>query len=477
MFQRLLIGVLSIACLPAAARPAEPNPAAVAHRAWVITETVLERDVAAPSRQEMFLAATQALLQQANVPPPAGLSRRVSQLTTEEQFAALLKDLWPRTGKQAELEAALFQGLLRPAPGARLLTPDEVKIDDQIRNNRYVGTGIQIRMDQKEELTQIVVAFPGGPARKAGAQNGDFIVAVDQKDCHGLSIRDVVNLIRGPEGSDVTLTVRQPGVKEARALKMTRSVVPFENVVGRRHVEEETWDFHAEPGSAVAYVRLSSISVSTLQELRRIEARLRQDGFQALVLDVRQCRSGDVHHVTLIADGLLGGGVMWKERDPIGRVRERRADPDCLFRGWPMAVLVNGEVNTAPSLLAAALQDNRRAVVVGWPVVCEGFVSSLVSLPEGLGALQLRTASLERAAPAKGRTLERELPERQSGWIVEPDQRVTLERKQNQQLAEWSGRNEHGTVHADQKPPEDPQLTKALEVLRAALKKKEAAGS
>jgi carboxyl-terminal processing protease len=446
------------------------EPAAIARRAWVVTETVLDHDVAPPTRQEMLLGGIRSLLRGAGATPPADLSRRVSTITSEQQFAALLQEFWPQTAKDTDPETSLLRGLVQPVPGGGLLTADERKVEEQVINNRYVGTGIQIRLHPQSGLTQIVTTFPGGPARKAGVRDNDLIVAVNGVDLHGARIRRVVDLIRGDEGTEVTLTVRQPDAKEPRVLKMIRSVVPFDTAIGLRRVSEENWDFHADASVPIAYIRLTSLRASTLQELRRLEGRLKKEGFRALVLDLRFGQGGEVHHAALVADGLLDGGVMWRVRDAAGRVKEYRADRDCLFRDWPIAVLVNDASGKNVGLLAAALQDNGRAPLIGEPLQFKGFVSSLVPLPDG-GAVELRTGRAERARHPGA--AER----RDDGEVVQPDHVVRMDTSHRQRVFSWKSDQERGATPAEAQTPADPQLAKALEVLRAALQRKDAAGS
>jgi DNA-binding transcriptional ArsR family regulator len=166
------------------------------------------------------------------------------------------------------------------------------------------------------------------------------------------------------------------------------------------------------------------------------------------------------HLERLVADGLLDGGLLWRLHDNRGQVQEVRADRECLFRGWPLAVLVDRGTSGQAAAVAAALQDNGRAALVGEGTRGEGYVNSLVALPDGQGSLALRTGRVERAAKDRG-------------WPVQPDQPVALSAKQREALYEWQRRKELSELPpgTDDRPPEDPQLAKAVELLQAALKK------
>lgn len=458
----------------AAAEPRQvEHPAdALARRAWTITEVILEKHVDPPARQQLFLGAVQALLRETGTAVPADLSRRISALATREQFGAFIEEFWPKAGPTANLEAVVFQGLFARLPGGgAVLPPESLKITDQIAFNRYVGLGIQIAVNQAEHLPEIRTPIRGGPAHQGGIKPGDLIAEVDGKTTRGLPLRKVVDLLRGEEGSKVMLTLRRPGVKESHTLTMTRSVVPFENVLGYRRGTEKTWEYTVDPSARIAYAAVSSLTSSTLHELRRLERRLHAEGIRALVLDLRFNAGGLLQHSTLVADGLLDGGVLWRVRDGSGRVQEIRADRDCLFRDCSLVVLVGPHSGPGAAWVAAALQDNRRAVVVGAAAPLIPYVRSSVTLPEGQGVIRLATGLLER-----GRRPARVAPfaegEEPAGQTLQPDRVVALTRKQQEKLNEWM--NYKGftelPVGVSDTPPEDPALAKAVELLRASLK-------
>src|SRR5262249_16918433 len=146
--------------------------------------------------------------------------------------------------KAAEVAAL---ALLTAVPGRpQFVPPANLKATEQIANNRYVGTGIQIRLDEQEGLAQIVVPLPGGPAPEAGGQAGDPVVARDGVEMKGKKLTEVVDKLRGERGTKVSVGVRQPNETETRTLEMVRDEVPFESAVGCRRVGEEAWEFLPE---------------------------------------------------------------------------------------------------------------------------------------------------------------------------------------------------------------------------------------
>jgi carboxyl-terminal processing protease len=454
----LLLLTAGVTARSAAADPAPATPASppFARHLWAVTDLVLDHHVDPPARQQMLLTGVKELLARNDKPIPPALGRRVSAVTTPEQFEALLKEVGPDKTK-SDSEADAIEGMLTGLPGrAHFFPPAEVKVSNTVAANNYVGIGIQLRNDGKEKLTQIVVPFPGGPFRRAGGKSNDLITEVDGKSMTGVALRDVVTALRGEEGSPVTVTVRQPDSTETRPLKMVREVIPFQSAIGFRRASEENFDFHPDPALPVAYIRLQQLTSSTYHELRRLERQLRPEGYRALVLDLRGTAPGQLVHAAQVADAFLDGGLMFKIRDARGVVKEYKADRDCLFRDWPMVVLTDETTVETAALIAAALQDRGRAVLVGGPSLGGVSVKSLVPLPDGMGGVNLVTGTVERVKKHKQPT-------------IVPDHDVRLEGKRRDELQAWHNRQVSPDASAT-KAPDDPQLAKALELLRPMLK-------
>ncbi len=442
------------------------KPMSFADRLWSIMELVHSKHPEPPARQEMILGAVQALYKATNEPLPDDLKGRIARLETREQLTALLREVWPRGADQMRIEAlqaAVMDGLLATLPGSGVfLPPDQVKALEAGSANRYVGIGIQLRIHPDLKLPQIVTPVGKGPARKGGIEPDDLILEVDGKSTRDVPLGKVVEWLRGDEGTSFTMVVRAPDAEKSRTLKFTRTVVPFDSVVGYRRASEDAWDFRINPRESIAYLRLEQLHSSTPHELRQVERRLRADGIRAVVLDLRNGGGGDLHNGTLTAAALLDGQLMWTFHGADRQEQACRAGHESLFRDWPMAVLINDHVDAIEGAVAAALQDNGRAVLVGEATRNGGFVNSLVHLPEGEGGVSIRTGRLERAG--QGRT-----------WPVQPDCPVALTKEQRQAVDNWLSakvRLEKPGDAAD-RPPHDPQLDRAVELLRAALKKKE----
>jgi C-terminal peptidase prc len=370
-----------------------------------ITDTVLENHIDPPARQQMVLGGLKAVYEAAGLPVPTGLSRRVSAQSTPDQLAALLDDLWPKSSSKRisnkELEERFLDGLLVSIPGeAELFSAKDRKVAEQIAGNRYVGIHIALRTDDQEKRPQIAELFKGGPADKAGVKADDIVEAIEGIDTKGMALRESVDRLRGDEGTVVTMTVRQPKDQKSRTIKITRGQLPHPTVRGIRKGTNDEWETRLDGPGAIGFIRIGELSPSTPHELRKLAQRMESEGIRSIVIDLRGLGGNSTHPAVLVASCLLESGV-------IGRVqmaqREQtfQADPDAVFRGWPMAVLVDASTWGTAEWLAAALQDNHRAILVGSPTRgssggMTAVVRSTAAVGDGAWSINLVTGSLER---------------------------------------------------------------------------------
>jgi C-terminal peptidase prc len=462
---------------PAEGKPAKSEVEQFADQMWDILELIGKRHLEPRPRNELITAGVRSLRVAGLPDGPVNLDdeklgltkefdRRAAAVKTRDDFAELVRSMWPGDAKLTKeaRDAAFLKGVSEKIGGElRVLPSQEMKIQEQISGNRYVGLGIQIKMNEEEKRSQIMVAMRRGAARAAGIKAGDLIMQVDGKDSKDIPIPKMVEWLRGEEGTSVTVMVKQPGNVEPRTYKMKRAIVPFDSLAGFRRLDADEWDYAMEPDAKVAYVRVESLRISTLQELRQLEPKLRAQGFRALVLDLRYSQGdGIVRNAALFADGLLDGGLMWSARGgEEGTRKDYFADRECMFRDWPIAMLINDSLDRQHALVAAALQDNKRAVLVGQPTKNDGYVNTIVTLPDGKRGLIFRTGILERARQDRG-------------WPVQPDHLVAMEVKQSKAVTEWHQKQEIAEKPTGDDPPADPQLAKAVAVMRDALKKQEA---
>ena len=287
-------------------------------------------------RQQMILAGIKSLYEAAGLPIPTGLSRRVSGLTTPGQFTALLVELWPsRPAKNLrtdDLAEALVNGLLASVPGgAEITSAKEQEVQEQFQGNRYIGIHIQVRFDEKEKRTIVAGIVPGGPADRAGMMLEDRIEQVDGVDTKEMPLRQVVDRLRGADGTDVSVMVRQPK-GQARTLKATRGPLFIATITGAQKKTSGEWDYHLAGADSIGYLRIREISASTPHEIRKVAQELEGANLRALIIDLRGLSSTRLHPTVLLADSLLDHGRIGQVREA-ERVMTYDATPDALFRG------------------------------------------------------------------------------------------------------------------------------------------------
>ncbi|HET9133933.1 MAG TPA: S41 family peptidase [Gemmatimonadales bacterium] len=266
------------------------------------------------------------------------------------------------------------------------------ELTEQTTGN-YGGLGIQI--DVRDGVIMVVAPLPETPAERAGVEAGDQIIAVDGKSTRDLNQDDAIKTLRGAPGTPVVLEVRRPGVQELMRFRMVRETIHFRSV---------------QPGTmlegGVGLVQLTQVSETSAEELQdEIEA-LRKRGLTGLILDLRGNPGGLLDQGVAVSDLFLDKGqqIVSTRGRAEGTSRIFAAERDQRWPALPVVVLVNEYSASAAEIIAGALQDNDRAVVVGTPTFGKGLVQSLFRLGDGR-ALKLTTA---RWYTPSGRSIQRE---------------------------------------------------------------------
>jgi carboxyl-terminal processing protease len=266
-------------------------------------------------------------------------------------------------------------------PHSAYLEPEDFK-DLQINTSgEFGGLGIEVSME--DGYIKVVTAIDDTPAQTAGILPGDIIIKLDDAQVKGMALEDAVNMMRGKPGSKIALTIVREGVSQPLVINVTRAVIQVKSVKGE-------W---LEPG--FAYLRLSQFQVHTAQDMLKKIDELKKSSktpMNGLVLDLRNNPGGVLQSAVEICDAFLNKGlvVYTQGRLPNSELRFNAEDGDVL-NGLPMVVLINGGSASASEIVAGALQDHHRAVLMGTTSFGKGSVQTVLPLSNDR-ALKLTTA-------------------------------------------------------------------------------------
>ncbi|KAJ30249.1 S41 family peptidase [Sulfitobacter pontiacus] len=282
-----------------------------------------------------------------------------------------------------ELVEAAINGMLTSLdPHSSYLSPkDALKMRDQTRGE-FGGLGIEVT--QEEGFVKVVSPIDGTPASEAGIEAGDFITHVDGESLLGLTLDDAVELMRGPVGSEIEITVVREGETEPFDVSLVRDTIQLTAVRARTE------------GDAVV-LRVTTFNEQTYPKLKegleeQVEAAGGIENVSGFVVDLRNNPGGLLNQAIAVSDAFLEEGeiVSTRGRDAADGDRTN-ATPGDLAEGKPIVVLINGGSASASEIVAGALQDHRRAIVVGTKSFGKGSVQTIMPL-RGEGAMRLTTA-------------------------------------------------------------------------------------
>jgi carboxyl-terminal processing protease len=282
----------------------------------------------------------------------------------------------------ASLYRMAIDGLLQELgdPHSVFMTPEEYERLRVQTQGEYGGLGIQI--DVRGGWVTVVAPLPGTPAERAGIQAGDRIIEVDGVSTKGWTSDEAVGHLRGPKGSTVNLKIARVGIEEPLTFRIVRDEIHVASVPTAYMLDDR-----------VGYVELTVFSESSTQELRQAIDRLRAQGMRGLILDLRNNPGGLLDQGISVADLFLDRGKLISEtRSRVASQNQKyRAVDEDHYPGMPIVVLVGRWSASASEILAGALQDHDRALIVGETTYGKGSVQTLFPLSGG-NHLKLTTA-------------------------------------------------------------------------------------
>jgi carboxyl-terminal processing protease len=255
----------------------------------------------------------------------------------------------------------------------RFLTPEEREQNHEGLSGTYVGIGVQL--EDKEDEVLVAAPIEGSPAEEAGIESGDVVVAVDGESVRGEDISEVVQKVKGPEGSQVRLTVLRDG--EERVFYLERA-----------EIEVPVTSWARIPDTDVALVRLASFTNDSAREVRDAFEEAQAAGARRFILDLRDNPGGRLDQAVEIAgDFLKAGSVVYIRQEASGEREKIEVEDGAEPIGGPLVVLVNSGSASSSEILAGALRDNDRATVIGETTFGTGTVLSEFTLRDGSAIL------------------------------------------------------------------------------------------
>jgi carboxyl-terminal processing protease len=338
-------------------------------------------------------------------------------------------------------------------PHSDFLDPKDFKVMQEDTKSEFGGLGVVVGV--KNDRLTIVAPMEGTPGFRAGLLPGDVILEIDGQSAEKMSLRDAVDKLRGDPGTEVEIAVAREKETKPITFKLQREVIKEASVRGARLLETEA-------GPRIGYVRVTQFSEPTGKEFSRALADLEKQGMDALVLDLRFNPGGLLTAAVAVAGEFLPSGSLVAYTEGRSAAAERRylaPGKGHKARNYPLAVLINGSSASGAEIVAGALKDTGRALLVGETTFGKGSVQSVISLPDG-SAVRLTTAKYftpgKQLIHGKGVT-----PQIRATMSAEDEARLLAQRRRDE-LPESSKKDEVVEV-------EDIQLQRAADALRGVL--------
>ncbi len=340
------------------------------------------------------LAIGHGVLAQKSEPVATGLPLEELRTFTDV-FTRIKRDYVEPVDDKTLLENAIRGMLTGLDPHSSYLDEDSYKDLQSSTSGEFGGLGIEVGME--DGFVKVITPIDDTPAFRAGVKAGDLIIRLDETPVKGLSLGEAVKLMRGKPGTDIALTIVREGEEKPLRITLKRDIIQVKSVKAR------TLD------TGFGYVRITQFQSHTGDDLNNAIETLNKenkDGLRGLVLDLRNNPGGVLNAARDVADAFLEKGlIVYTE----GRIEDSKlqfkATPRDVLNGAPMVVLVNGGSASASEIVAGALQDHKRAVIMGTQTFGKGSVQTILPLPNNSTALKLTTA---RYYTPSGRSIQAE---------------------------------------------------------------------
>jgi carboxyl-terminal processing protease len=375
------------------------------------------------------------------------------------------------------IESAINGMLTALDPHSAYLTEEDFEGLQEQTKGEFGGLGIEVTMEKG--LVKVVAPIEDTPAYEAGIESGDLVIKIDDEDVQGMTLSDAVDRMRGKPGTDILLKVFREGEQRTLDITITRAIIKIKPVKSR-----------LEAGG-IGYVRITSFNDNTDRSMKEHFAQLEEENkgpLAGIVLDLRNNPGGLLMQSVAVADAFLQSGEIVSTRGRIkGQNSRYNARPGDILDNKPIVVLINGGSASASEIVAGALQDHKRGIVLGTKSFGKGSVQTIMHLPGGAG-MRLTTALYYtpsgRSIQAKG--IEPDIEVKPVKEVVEeidtklfPSEanlrnHINVDTSKQKKGKEEADEDKKHTAGEAVKNKKDFQLQRALDIVRAlSLWKKE----
>jgi carboxyl-terminal processing protease len=466
---------------------------------------VADRYIRPVPRTQLLAAALKGLYEAAGEPVPGSLQADLGKAKTEPELLRVLARARARLGDPEPLrnDGAL---LVSCRAMARTLDPYSAVVSgEELRRGSGVdqrdGVGIELVDNLGIGPLRIKTVLPGGSAQQAGVRPDDEITHIQGKPVKGRTSAEALILLDLGEPKDaidppglpapvkpagfmpvdpdpsVEVTILSPGRNKPRKVTLQRRSFRPETVLGVMRKDDNSWDYLFDRKNKIGQVRLGGLGNGTALEFRLALGALQDAGMRGLILDLRWCPGGYLTESVNVASLLLGDCTVAtvRSRDQKDNTFTSKQDDENKFTKFPVVVLINGETSGGAELIAAALQDNHRARILGQRTLGKASIQTVVGLPAGNSGMKLTSGTFVRPS---GKNLHRN-PDSKPGddWGVRPDEGLEIRASPElgRQLKGWwqqqtlrPGRSNEALPLDD--PAADSQRAAALKVLLGMIK-------
>ena len=344
-------------------------------------------------------------------------------------------------------------------PHSQFMEPDFYKEMKVQTEGEFGGLGIEIGI--KDELLTVISPIDGTPAYEAGIKAGDKIVKIEKEITRGISIMDAVGKLRGKPGTKVTITILREHEKKLLDFTIERAIIKIQSIKDVRILEDN-----------IGYIRLTEFQEKTPKDLEDALLKLEKEGMDSLILDLRNNPGGLLNVAVLVSDKFLPGGkmIVYTKGRIKGQDLEFKSHDNLTHPDYPIVVLVNEGSASASEIVAGAIQDNHRGIIVGTKTFGKGSVQTVIELKDG-SAIRLTTS---KYFTPSGRSIHGEgiIPDIE----VEPKEEkleAAITEKPEDIFEKLEKEETHPPVKEEEKKEEsekkvsyDNQLTRAVDIIK-----------